>query len=70
MALLQVRKVRVTFPEALARQLGVATPPLPTVEERKKRALQAAEVCSLRVVTAALTGNAFYLSAECKGSWL
>ena len=36
--------MRLTFPEALARQLGVATPPLPSVEERKKRALQYAEV--------------------------
>ena len=43
-ALQAPRKVRLTFPEALARQLGVATPPLPSVEERKKRALQYAEV--------------------------
>ena len=43
-ALQAERKVRLTFPEALARQLGVATPPLPSVEERKKRALQYAEV--------------------------
>ena len=35
-ALQAPRKVRLTFPEALARQLGVATPPLPSVEDAQE----------------------------------